>query len=64
MSVKTDEIDQFLSTVCKLEKKIHQLIQKSNLSDIEKKMIIDHIIIIPSNKSVKKTFGVSNQCLT
>jgi hypothetical protein len=49
----TDEFDQFLSTVNKLEKKIHQLIFKSNLTDMEKKMIMDHVLIIPSNKKKK-----------
>jgi hypothetical protein len=50
MSLEQDETDQFLTTICKLEKKIHQLIQKSNLTDMEKKMILDHILIIPSVK--------------
>jgi hypothetical protein len=49
----TDEIDQFLSTVSKLEKKIHQLIYKSNLTDMEKKMIVDHVLIVPSIKKKK-----------
>jgi hypothetical protein len=50
MSVHTDDIDQFLTTVSKLEKKIHQLIHKSNLSDLEKKIILDHILIVPAIK--------------
>jgi hypothetical protein len=53
MSMHTDDIDQFLNTICKLEKKIHQLIQKSNLTDMEKKMILDHILIVPSLKRKK-----------
>jgi hypothetical protein len=53
MSMHTDDIDQFLSTICKLEKKIHQLIHKSNLTDLEKKMILDHILIVPSIKEKK-----------
>jgi hypothetical protein len=51
--INSDEIDQFLSTVCKLEKKIHQLIYKSNLTDMEKKMIVDHVLIVPSIKKKK-----------
>jgi hypothetical protein len=48
MSAKLDDIDEFLNTVGKLEKKIHHLIDKSNLSDSEKKMILEHILIVPS----------------
>jgi 16S rRNA G527 N7-methylase RsmG len=54
MSAYVDDIDQFLSTINKLENKIHHLIDKSNLSDIEKKMILDHILIVPSIKKVSK----------
>jgi hypothetical protein len=53
MSVETDDIDQFLTTVSKLEKRIHQLIHKSNLSDTEKKMVLDHILIVPAIKATK-----------
>jgi 16S rRNA G527 N7-methylase RsmG len=48
MSAQLDDIDQFLNTVGKLEKKIHHLIHKSNLTEIEKKMILDHILIVPT----------------
>jgi hypothetical protein len=51
MSVNLNDIDQFLNTISKLEKKIHQLIHKSNLTDIEKKMILDHILIVPPIKA-------------
>jgi hypothetical protein len=50
MSVNLNDIDQFLTTINKLEKKIHHLIHKSNLTDMEKKMILDHILIVPSVK--------------
>jgi hypothetical protein len=53
MSMHTDDIDEFLNTIGKLEKKIHQLIHKSNLTDLEKTMIIDHILIVPSLKKKK-----------
>jgi hypothetical protein len=51
MSVDLNDIEQFLTTISKLEKKIHQLIHKSNLTDMEKKMILDHILIVPSVKA-------------
>jgi hypothetical protein len=50
MGVNLEDIDQFLTTISKLEKKIHQLIHKSNLTDNEKQIIIDHIVIVPASK--------------
>jgi hypothetical protein len=52
MSVDLNDMDQFLTTISRLEKKIHHLIHKSNLTDLEKKMILDHILIVPSNKEI------------
>lgn len=57
MSATIDEMDQFLNTINKLEKKIHHLIHKSNLSDIEKKMIFDHILIVPPIKMKKESIN-------
>jgi hypothetical protein len=53
MSANLDEMDQFLNTIYKVEKKIHHLIHKSNLTNMEKKMILDHILIVPSIKKKK-----------
>jgi hypothetical protein len=50
MGVNLEDIDQFLSVISKLEKKIHHLVHKSNLTDLEKKLILDNIVIIPSTK--------------
>jgi 16S rRNA G527 N7-methylase RsmG len=50
MSANIDDMDRFLETINKLEKKIQNLIHKSNLSDIEKKMILDHILIVPFHR--------------
>ena len=48
--MNNEDIDQFLETIHELEHTIFQLIQKSNLTDIEKRMIVNHIMIVPGNK--------------
>ncbi|MDB5055223.1 MAG: hypothetical protein JWM44_3273 [Bacilli bacterium] len=45
-----EDIDQFLETIHELEHTIFQLIQKSNLTDVEKSLIVNHIMIVPGNK--------------
>ena len=42
-----ESLDEFLQTIYNLEEKVVHLIHQSNLSDVEKKFILDHILIIP-----------------
>lgn len=47
------EIDQFLRQVQAIERKIHDLLQKSQLSEEEKSFILRHILAVPvSNEDV------------
>jgi hypothetical protein len=47
---KTEDIDQFLENIHELEKTVFGLIEKSNLTDMEKRKILNHILIVPGNK--------------
>jgi hypothetical protein len=42
-----ESLDDFLQTIYELEEKVVHLIHQSNLSAVEKKFILDHILIIP-----------------
>ncbi|WP_342565573.1 hypothetical protein NST84_10815 [Paenibacillus sp. FSL R7-0345] len=47
------EVDQFLRQVKAIERNIHELLQKSQLSDEEQSYILRHIIAVPvSNEDV------------
>ncbi|SMF82322.1 hypothetical protein SAMN05661091_2159 [Paenibacillus uliginis N3/975] len=41
------DIDRFLNLVGHLEERIHLLIEKTSLSEQEKKFIWDHIMVVP-----------------
>ncbi|MGQ7887541.1 hypothetical protein [Paenibacillus sp. WC2504] len=42
-----DEMDVFLHTIHDLEEKVAKLIHGSNLAEMEKNFILEHILIIP-----------------
>jgi hypothetical protein len=51
MDQAMDGIEDYLDLIRELEFKINSLILKSNLTEDEKKFILDHIFVVPkSNK--------------
>ncbi len=55
MKARVYELDQFLDTIHKLEDTVYQLIHKSNLTENEKEMILDHILIVPGTTNPHKS---------
>jgi hypothetical protein len=53
MKARVYDLDQFLETIHNLENTVYQLVHKSNLTDSEKKLILDHILIVPGTKKAK-----------
>lgn len=45
-----DELDVFLHTIHDLEEKVARLIHGSNLTEMEKTFILEHILIIPGKR--------------
>jgi len=53
MKARVYDMDQFLETIHNLEDTVYQLINKSNLTESEKKFILNHILIVPGMEKVK-----------
>ena len=53
MKARVYDMDQFLDTIHNLENKVFQLIHKSNLTEREKQLILNHILIVPGTEKKK-----------
>lgn len=57
MNEQFTDVRQFLDMIHQIESKVIHLIQTTNLSEEEKKFILDHILIVPGHYPEKYNDG-------